>query len=105
STLLSVLLTVAHVWKQESIAEHAREIADHGRELHKRLAKMAEYIAKVGRALATATATYNELVGSFEARVLPQARKFEELKTGSDAPIADLVLLEPPRLDHPKVAG
>src|SRR5438105_5029519 len=33
STLLALLLTIAHVWKQESIASNAREIANEGREL------------------------------------------------------------------------
>jgi DNA recombination protein RmuC len=100
STLLSVLLTVAHVWKQESIALHAREIATHGRELHKRIARLAEHIAKLGRALGSATATYNELVGSFESRVLPGARKFEELKAAAaDVEIEPLAELETrPRL-------
>ena len=100
STLLSVLLTVAHVWKQESIALNARAIAQQGRELHKRIARLAEHIAKVGRALSTANASYNEMVGSFESRVLPGARKFEELKAAAaDVEIEPLVEVETrPRL-------
>jgi DNA recombination protein RmuC len=91
STLLSVLLTVAHVWKQESIAIHAREIAHHGRELHKRIAKLADHLAKLGRALGTALGSYNDVVSSFESRLLPGARKFEELKAAaSDVEIAPL---------------
>ncbi|HEX9577902.1 MAG TPA: DNA recombination protein RmuC [Myxococcales bacterium] len=103
STLLSILLTVAHVWKQESIALHAREIARHGRELHKRIATLAVHIAKLGRALGSATASYNEVVGSFESRVLPGARKFEELKAAAaDVEIEPLPELETrPRLPAP----
>src|SRR5205823_7600759 len=41
ATLLALLLTIAHVWKQDSIAANAREIANEGRELHKRVADLS----------------------------------------------------------------
>src|SRR5438132_98945 len=43
ATLLALLLTIAHVWKQESIASNAREIANEGRELHKRMADLSRH--------------------------------------------------------------
>src|SRR5207302_47381 len=80
ATLLALLLTIAHVWKQESIASNAREIANEGRELHKRIADLSRHLAKLGRALESALKTYNGAVGSFDSRLLPAARRFEELK-------------------------
>ena len=83
STLLALLLTIAHVWKQESIALNAREIANEGRELHKRIADLSRHLAKLGRALEGALKTYNAAVGSFDTRLLPAARRFEELKAAA----------------------
>jgi DNA recombination protein RmuC len=78
STLMTLLRTVAAIWQQETVAQSAREVHELGTELHKRLATFAGHLGKVGRALGTAVGSYNEAVGSFEARVLVQARKLEE---------------------------
>jgi DNA recombination protein RmuC len=79
STLCALLLTVAHGWKQEKLAQNAREIAGLGRELHKRLSDSARHLGKLGRSLEGAVRAYNETVGSLESRVLPSARKFRDL--------------------------
>jgi len=95
ATLLALLLTIAHVWKQESIAANAREIANEGRELHKRIADLSRHLAKLGRALESAVKTYNGAVGSFDKRVLPAARRFEQLKASAiDVQLEPLVELE-----------
>ncbi|MBK6702414.1 MAG: hypothetical protein IPG56_00675 [Caulobacteraceae bacterium] len=39
-------------------------------------------MAKVGDSIEKSVKSYNELVGSVESRVLPQARKFKELGAG-----------------------
>ncbi len=103
ASLLALLLTIAHVWKQESIAVNAREIANEGRELHKRIADLSRHMAKLGRALESALKTYNGAVGSFDSRLLPAARRFEELKASAVdvqlEPLADVEVL--PRLPRP----
>jgi len=103
ATLLALLLTIAHVWKQDSIAANAREIANEGRELHKRIADLSRHMAKLGRALESALKTYNGAVGSFDSRLLPAARRFEELKASAvDVqldPLAEVEVL--PRLPRP----
>jgi len=103
ATLLALLLTIAHVWKQESIASNAREIANEGRELHKRIADLSRHLAKLGRALESALKTYNGAVGSFDSRLLPAARRFEELKASAVdvqlEPLAEIEVL--PRLPRP----
>jgi len=102
-TLLALLLTIAHVWKQDAIAANAREIANEGRELHKRIADLSRHMAKLGRALESALKTYNGAVGSFDSRLLPAARRFEELKASAvDVqldPLAEVEVL--PRLPRP----
>jgi DNA recombination protein RmuC len=78
STLMALLRTVAAIWQQETVAESAREVHEIGTELHKRLGTFAGHLARVGRSLGSAVGSYNDAVGSFESRVLVQARRLEE---------------------------
>lgn len=88
TTLIGLLRAIHYGWKQELIAENAREIADTGRELHRRLATFAEPLAKLGRGLTTAVGAYNDAVGSFDRRVVPQLRRIEEAGAGSSRAVA-----------------
>jgi DNA recombination protein RmuC len=95
ATLLALLLTVAHVWKQESLAENARAIAAEGRSLHKRLATLSEHLRKHGNALESALKSFNAVVGSFDSRVVPAARRLEQLDAaGVDAHLVPLLELD-----------
>lgn len=80
TTLIALLRSVSYGWRQEALAENARKISDVGRELHKRLATFAGHLSKVGRSLDTSVKSYNSAVSSLESRVLPSARKFENLE-------------------------
>ena len=93
TTLIALLRAVSYGWRQESIAENAREISALGRTLHERLGKLADHFAKLGRSLGSAVQNYNSAIGSFETRVLTTARKFEELKAAPEA--ASIENLEP----------
>jgi DNA recombination protein RmuC len=95
TNLIAIARTVAAVWRQEKLAGQAREIAALGKELYSRIATMGEHIVKVGRNIDQAAGAYNAFVGSFEDRVLTQARKFEALdvETGDKA-IPELPVVE-----------
>jgi DNA recombination protein RmuC len=84
TTLIGLLRAVHYGWRQELIAESAREIAESARELHRRLARFLEPLAKVGRQLGSAVGAYNEAVGSFDSRVVPQLRRIEEAGAKSE---------------------
>jgi DNA recombination protein RmuC len=84
TTLIGLLRAVHYGWRQELIAESAREIAEAGRELHRRLARFIDPLAKVGRQLGSAVGAYNEAVGSFDSRVIPQLRRVEEAGAKSE---------------------
>ncbi len=92
TTLIALLRSVAYGWRQESLAENARHISEAGRELHQRLTKFSTHLAKVGRSLETSVKSYNAAVSSLESRVLPSARKFEDLEAA--APNASLESLD-----------
>ena len=78
TTLLAMLRAVAYGWQQERVAESARAVSELGRELHTRLVKLSGLMATLGRRLNSTLQAYNETVGSYEARVLPAARRFGE---------------------------
>ena len=96
TTLIALLFATYYGWRQEKIAESAREIAAVGRELHKRVATFLEPFAKLGRTLNSAVNAYNQGAGSLDARVLPQLRRLEEAGAGSEKPVPGLASLDTP---------
>ena len=89
TTLLAMLRAVAYGWQQERVAESAQAISELGRELHARLVKLSTLLAALGSRLNGTVRAYNEAVGSYEARVLPSARRFADhgaVSEGSELP-------------------
>lgn len=77
--LITLLRAVAHGWKQEAVADNAREICTLAEELYQRLSKFGSHMREVGNHLTKSTEAYNAAVGTLESRVMPQARRFEGL--------------------------
>ena len=84
TTLIALLRAVAYGWRQEALAENAREISKLGRDLHNRLGILAGHFLKLGKALDKSVQSYNQTLASFESRVLPAARRFEDLKAAPE---------------------
>jgi DNA recombination protein RmuC len=64
-------------------------VSELGRELHARIVKLSSLLSTLGSRLNSAVKAYNETVGSYEARVLPAARRFEDhgaVATGRELP-------------------
>ena len=85
TNLVAIAQTVSAVWRQEKLANQAREIGQLGKELYARLAVMGGHVAKLGRNLELASGAYNSFVGSLESQVLTQARRFEALNVDTGA--------------------
>ena len=94
-TLTALLRAVAYGWQQEQLAENAQKISDAGRELYERLATMTEHIDNLRKHLDSSVGAYNKMIGSLETRVLPSARKLNELGLNSEAQLP-----EPNMIDH-----
>ena len=92
TTLLALLYAVAYGWQEARVDEAAKEVAQAGRELHRRMGKFVDDLARTGRQLGSAVRAYNAAAGSWEARIVPQARRLEAAGARSSA---DLPAIEP----------
>ena len=102
TTLLALLRAVAYGWQQERVAESAQAVSDLGRELHGRIVKLSSLLATLGSRLNSAVRAYNETVGSYEARVIPAARRFEDhgaVSTSRELPQLEPITTSARRLD------
>ncbi|MHB8621983.1 MAG: DNA recombination protein RmuC [Sulfuricaulis sp.] len=94
TSFVALLRAIAFGWRQESLAANAERIRDVGEDLYSRLITFSEHLMKLGRSLNGAVADYNKTVGSYEAKLLPGARKFSEMGVGGDK-----ALDEPERIE------
>ena len=95
-TLWAVLKSVAYAWQQQSLTDDAKTLFDLSRELYERFAKLGEHATKLGTQLTRTVAAYNAFVSSLESRVLPTARKLQNLDPST-------VIGEVPMLDSDKI--
>lgn len=106
STLIGLLRAVAVGWRERRLEEQARELFDLGRLLHERAAVVTEHLARMGGSLEQAVKRFNELVGSYESRLLPTLRKFEEAGAKSARELATVEAITVlPRLLGPGEPG
>ncbi len=78
-TLLAMLRAVAYGWQQHQITENAIKIAGEGRELYGRLANFIEHFGDVGDTVGKLVERYNRAVGSLDRRLVPTAKRLQEL--------------------------
>lgn len=106
TTLVAMLRTVAHAWKEDALAKNAQVVLNTGKELYDRLVTMGGHLSRVGKALDSATRSYNATVASMESRVLVSARKFGEMQQISqDLPPVDVAELDVRILSAPELTG
>ncbi len=91
TTLLGLLKAVSYGWRQEALAENARDISEIGLTLYDRLGALAKHFSSMGRSLESTVKHYNKTLGSLEGSVLVSARKLKEKHIVAD----DRVIEEP----------
>ena len=90
SSLMAILRAVAYGWNQQKVAENAERIRDLGYQLCERVAVFSEHMAALGKSLGGSVGRFNQMVGSWESRVLPTTGKFRELGIDSHKKDADV---------------
>jgi DNA recombination protein RmuC len=78
STLIGLLRAVHLGWKEKSLSDNANELFQLGRELHDRAATAMSHASSLGTSIRQAVERYNKMVGSFDNRLMPTLRKFED---------------------------
>lgn len=80
TTLVALLRTIAHTWRQEALSRDAAQIHRLGRELYQRLGTVGSHLDRLGAQLGKAVDSFNQTVSSMETRVGVTARKLSELE-------------------------
>jgi DNA recombination protein RmuC len=100
-TLIALLQVVAQGWRHERLAKNAEEIQSLGKELYARISRMTDYLETLRARLDGTVKAFNDVVGSYETRVLVTARKFKDLGATPGNDIEPLQAVEsPPRVLH-----
>ena len=95
STLLFVVRTVAHLWRQEQQNHNAQEIARRGAELYDKLAGFVEDLDMLGKRLRQAQETYDGAYNKFtsgKGNVIRQAEMLKQLGVEPDKKLPQSLL-------------
>ena len=92
TSLLAILKGLAMTIQQAEIAKNIDEIQGQALELHKRFLLFIDKFNAIGNSLSRLNKSFNDAVGSAQARLLPQGRRFAELAGQSgDLSITDAI--------------
>ncbi|MBN4925650.1 DNA recombination protein RmuC [Hoyosella rhizosphaerae] len=104
TTLVALLRTIAHTWKQEALSRDAAKIHQLGRDLYSRLGVLATHMDRLGGQLGKSVDAFNSTVSSMESRVLVTARKLHELPAfDSEPPSVNTVDTLPRGVSDPEI--
>lgn len=78
TNLVAIARTIAHVWRQDALAQEAREIGRLAGDIYDRIAVAGDHLRRVGSGLESAVSNYNRFVGSYERNVISAARKLRD---------------------------
>ncbi|MDR3143944.1 MAG: DNA recombination protein RmuC [Puniceicoccales bacterium] len=83
TTLIALLQAISYGWKQAHLTDKAREIIEIGKEMYGRLKIFFDHFNGVGKSISSSVDAFNRMRASAEARLIPQAKKFQMLGLNS----------------------
>jgi DNA recombination protein RmuC len=88
ATLIGLLRAVAVGYREQRLADEARELRNLGVEFHERAAIAFQNVAELGAALDRTVTKYNAFIASYESRLEPTLKKFEAsgVRSSKDLP-------------------
>ena len=95
STLLFVVRTIAHLWRQEAQTRNAQDIAKRGAELYDKLSAFVADLQKVGAKLKDAQSAYDEAekrLSTGKGNVIRQAEMLKDLGVKSTKALPDALV-------------
>ncbi len=94
TTLISLLQAVSLGWREEQLAQNAREVQRIGKDFYDKAQILAKHFLGVRKGLEATVRSYNEAVASFEGRFLVAARRFKELGVPGTKEIEEVLPIE-----------
>jgi DNA recombination protein RmuC len=94
STLIGLLRAVAVGWRERRLDQQAAELFTLGKELHERASRAFGLMAELGGSLDRSVRKYNEMVGSYQSRLEPTLRRFEEAGARSGRELPEVKAVE-----------
>ena len=87
--LLALLKTVFYSWQQDERNNNTEKILKTTREVSERVTKLIEHVESVGHRLSQTVASYEDVVGSYNDRLLPSRKRLNSL-SGSQQALLEL---------------
>jgi DNA recombination protein RmuC len=84
STLYAMLKAIALGWQEFELNQNAEKVKVIGVELFKRAITLVEHFSEIQKGLTRAIKGYNNTIGSFQTKFLPQLNKFKEFGVVSE---------------------
>jgi DNA recombination protein RmuC len=92
-SLIGLLKSVAFSWKQEAMSINAKAISEQGEEVYKALKTFFDHFEKLGKSISNSVVNYNQLLSSFESRLVPKTKKLQGL-LGHDEVLEEIAAIE-----------
>ena len=89
ATIMPLLLLIARSWQQNEFAVNAQQLGSEIETLGERLFKFAEHLDKMTGAISNTVKHWNNAVGSWQSRVIPQLEKARQLGAALPAELSD----------------
>ena len=78
TTLIALLKLIEKGWKVEEVSKNTLELQQLGMDMYNRIGSLTNHIHTLGKQLERSVSSYNDVIGTFDSRVLVTAKKFQK---------------------------